>query len=172
MVARQLPIVLDILDLTQQSINKGKINVESCKSVKGVVEECKRKAEELDKIFREICPKGVASRLERYSKAVKTLGKGYKVDNLMQGILKDVQLLACEHGIKTADNSRIARVSAAIAEVEALPASDPEQTFQGTGTTIFHSGSGTQYNAQGEFIAQGQARQYNSSGGTMNFGKD
>ena len=171
-VAGQLPIVLDILDLTQKSVNQGNINEESCKAVKGVVEECKRKVIELDKIFREICPKDVASRLERYSKAVKTLGRGHKVDNLMQGILRDIQLLACERGIMIADKPRIVQVSTAIAELEALPSSDPQQMLQGTENTTFHSSSGTQYNAHGEFIAQSPARQYNSSGGTMNFGKD
>lgn len=35
-----------------------------------------------------------------------------------------------------------------------------------------YSGSGPQYNAQGEYIAQGNARQYNSGGGPMHFGED
>ena len=28
------------------------------------------------------------------------------------------------------------------------------------------------YNAQGEYVAQGNARQYNAAGGTINIGKD
>ena len=130
------------------------------------------KAKKLDDIFQKICHKDDALRLERYYKAAKTIGKGNKVENLMQEILKDVQLLAYEHGTKIADKTRIEQVSAAINEVAALPSSAPEQTLQETGMTAFHSGSGTQYNAQGEHIAQGEARQYNSSGGTMNIGKD
>lgn len=137
-----------------------------------MVEECQRKVKKLDIIFQEICPEDDALRLERYYKAVKTIGKGNKVENLMQGILNDVQLLACEHRINIADKTRIEHVSAAITEIAALPSSAPEQRLQETGITAFHSGSGTQYNAQGEYIAQGEARQYNSSGGTMNFGKD
>jgi hypothetical protein len=44
--------------------------------------------------------------------------------------------------------------------------------LQETDFTANNSGPGTQYNAQGEYIAQGNARQYNSAGGAMNFGKD
>ena len=172
MVAGRLPIVLDILDSTKDYIDKGNINEESCRAVKGVVEECQRKAKKLDEIFQKICPEDDDMRLERYYKAVKTIGKGNKIENLMKGIMEDVQLLACERGIKIANKSRIEQVSAAITEVAALPSSVPEQAVQETGITILHSGSGTQYNAQGEYIAQGEARQYNSSGGTMNFGKD
>ena len=169
MVASRLPIVLDILNSTQQSIETRSINENSCKAIKSVAGGCKEKAKKLDEIFQQICPEDDALRLERYYKAVRTIGKGNKVENLMQGILGDVQLLTCEYGIKTADQTRIEQVSAAIREVADLPSSAP---LQETGMTISQSGFGTQYNAQGECIAQGEARQYNSSGGTMNFGKD
>ena len=89
----------------------------------------------------------------------------------MQGILEDVRLLAC--GIKIADKTRIEQLYAAITEMAALPSSDSKPTLREAGTmTSYHFGSGTQHNTQGEFIAQGEARQYNSSGGTMNIGKD
>ena len=137
-----------------------------------MVEECERKVKKLGEIFQKICPEDDAPRWERYYKALKTIGKGTEVENLMRGILKDVQLLAYGHGTKIADRTQREQLSIAITEIAALPSSAPEQTLQETGITAFHSGSGTQYNAQGEYIAQGEARQYNSSGGTMNFGKD
>ena len=156
MVAGRLPIVLDILGSAQQFIDKGEINEESCRAVKGVVEECKRKAKKLDKLFQTTSPEDSASRL---------------VGNLMQGILEDVQFLACEHGMKMADKTQREQISDAITEVAAIPSSSSEQMLQETRITAYHSGSGTQYNAQGEHIAQGEARQYNSNGGTMNLGK-
>ena len=122
--------------------------------------------------IQKICPGDDALRLERYYKAAKTIGKGDKVENLMQGILKDLQLLACEHGIKTANESRMEQVAVAITEMAALPTSATEQSLQEAGITTFQSGSGTQYNAQGKYIVQGEARQFNSGGGTMNFGND
>ena len=171
MVAGRLPFVLNILISAEQSITRGNINEESCRAVKGVAEECKRKAKELDEIFQEIRPKDGASRSERVIKRAKENSKGYKVGKLMRGILEDVQLLASR--IEIADKTLIEQLSAAITEMAALASSDPKPTLQETETmTSYHFGSGTQHNAQGRFIAQGEARQYNSSGGTINFGKD
>ena len=171
MVARRLPLVFDILRLAEQSISREHTNEESCRSVKGVVEECKRKAKELDEIFQEIRPNDGASHLERVTKRAKMTTKEFKVGNLMQGILEDVQLLA--YGIKIADQTLIEQLSAAITEMAALASADPKSTLQETEImNSYHFGSGTQHSAQGKFIAQGEARQYNSSGGTMNFGKD
>jgi hypothetical protein len=92
----------------------------------------------------------------------------------MKGMLEDVQLLACERYMKMATKAQQEQISKAITEVSAVPPSVPEHVFQETGFTNINSGLGTQtnYNAQGEYIAQGQARQYNAPGGTMNFGKD
>ena len=140
--------------------------------MKHVVEACEKKAKKLDELFHKALLADGASDLKRYYKAVKACGKGNKVENLMNGILEDVQLLACEHGTKTATEAQQEQITQAIAEVLALPPSVPEHVFQETGLTANNSGPGTQNIAQGEYIAQGQARQYNSAGGTMNFGKD
>lgn len=90
----------------------------------------------------------------------------------MKGMLEDVQFLACEHGIKTATKAQQEQITKAIAEVSAVPPSVPEHELQETGFININYGSGTQYNARGENIAQGSARQYMSGGGTMSFGKD
>lgn len=63
-------------------------------------------------------------------------------------------------------------ISQAITELEDVAPSMSEEAFQGPGLTAHNSGSGTQYNAQGEYIAQGEARQYISGGGPMHLGKD
>ncbi|MCJ1265052.1 hypothetical protein MMC22_004927 [Lobaria immixta] len=54
--------------------------------------------------------------------------------------------------------------------VSAVLPSVPKHVFQKTGFTNDSYGPGTQYNAQGEYVAQGSARQYNSAGGAMYFG--
>ncbi|MCJ1269162.1 hypothetical protein MMC22_009051 [Lobaria immixta] len=56
----------------------------------------------------------------------------------------------------------------AIAVSAVLP-SVPERVVQEAGFTNDNYGSGTQYHAQGEYVAQGTARQYNSAG-AMYFG--
>lgn len=164
---------MNTLGLAKQCIDEGDINEDSCNGVKKVIEACEIRAIKLNKLFREIVPADGASGLKRYHKAVKAYGKGNEVENLMKGMLEDVLLLACEHGLKTATNVQQDQVSRAIEETSVIPSSVHDQTLQGTGFTAKNYGPGAQtnYNAQGEYIAQGQARQYNSMG-AMHFGKD
>lgn len=171
-VAGRLPIIRNILGSAKQHIDKGDVNEDSCKGVKHIVEACEEKAKKLDKLFHKAIPADGASDLTRYYKAVKAYGKGNGVENLMKGMLEDVQLLACEHGMTTATKAQQEQIVQAITAVSAIPSSVPEHEFQETGFTANNSGPGSQYNAQGEYIAQGNARQYNSAGGAMNFGKD
>ena len=172
-VAGRLPIVMDILDSTKQNIQESKVNHDMCRGMKHIVGACEEKAKKLEELFHKAIPPDGASDLKRYYKAVKALGKGSEVENLMKGMLEDVQLLACERGTKTATKAQQEQIIKAIVQVSAIPPSVPEHEFQDTGFTNAIYGSGaTQYNAQGENIAQGSARQYLSGGGTMNFGKD
>jgi len=171
-VAGRLPIVRNILGSAKQHIDKGDVDEDSCKGVKHVVGACEKKAKKLDELFHKAIPADGASDLKRYYKAVKAYGKGNEVENLMKGMLEDVQLLACEHGMKTATKAQQEQIAQAITEVSAVAPSVPEQVFQEAGFTVTNAGPGTQYNAQGEYIAQGNARQYNSAGGAMHFGKD
>ena len=171
-VAGRLPIVGNTLDSTKQNIEERKVNNDSCKGVKHVVEACEEKAKKLEELFHKAIPPDGASDLKRYYKAVRAWGKGSEVENLMKAILEDVQLLACERGMKTATKTQQEQIIKAIAEVSAVPPSVPEHEFQEPGFINTNYGSGTQYNARGENIAQGSARQYISGGGTMNFGKD
>lgn len=171
-VAGRLPIVGNTLDSAKQNIEERKVNNDSCKGVKHIVEACEEKAKKLEELFHKAIPADGASDLKRYFKAVKAWGKGSEVESLMKGMLEDVQFLACEHGIKTATKAQQEQIIKAIAEVSAVSPSVPEHELQETGFINKNYGSGTQYNARGENIAQGSARQYMSGGGTMSFGKD
>ena len=171
-VAGRLPIIENILGSTKKCIEERRVNNDSCKGVKHIVKACEEKAKELKGLFDKVIPEDGASRLTRYYKAVKALGKGNEVEKLMRGMLMDVQLLACHRGMKTATQAQQEQIITAIAEVSAVSPSVPEHEFQETGFTNTNSGPGTQYNVQGENIAQGSARLYNSGGGSMNFGKE
>jgi hypothetical protein len=168
-VAGRLPIVTDILAATKEYIKERDVSEDSCKGVKHIAEACQEKAGKLDRLFRKVIPGDSASRSERYISAVRSLGKGSEVEKLMKGILEDVQLLACEHDMRIATTIQREQIAKAIAEVSAIALSVPESE---SSFTANYSGSGTQYNAQGEYIAQGNARMYNSNGAPMYFGKD
>lgn len=74
-VALRLPLVHGILQTTQQHINECSVDEKSSTKMKSVVESCKSKAETLRKIFEEVAPKSNTSRTQRYSAALRMIGK-------------------------------------------------------------------------------------------------
>jgi hypothetical protein len=83
-VAGRLPIVMNILVSTKQSIDNGYADEDSCKGVKNVVEACEKKAKKLDELFHKAIPVDGVSDLKQYYRAVKVWGKGNEVENLMK----------------------------------------------------------------------------------------
>jgi predicted peroxiredoxin len=171
-VAGCLPIIENILESAKEHINQRGTDEALCKGVKVTIQACEEKAKVLEELFQNVFSEDGASGKERYRKAVKSFGKGHAVENLMKGMLEDVQLLVCESGMKTANKTQKEQIAQAIVEVSALESSVPERIFQDQAFSPANHGSGPQYNAQGEYIFQGHAPQYNAPGGTMNFGKD
>ena len=68
--------------------------------------------------------------MKRYYKAVKAYGKGNEMEKLIKGMLEDVQLLACERGMKTAIKAQREQIAQAITEVSAIPSSVPLFRYQ------------------------------------------
>lgn len=151
-VAFRLPIVRDILESAKQRVGGGHANKDSYKAAKDVVEDCQSKA----------------SRAKKYLLAVRTLGKGNRVETLMKGMLEDLQLLAIEHGMVTETGTR-EKVARAIEEVTALQPSLTEHATDETGFTAIHSGSGAINHVQGgQFINPGSGHIYHAQ--SMKFG--
>ncbi|MCJ1267313.1 hypothetical protein MMC22_007198, partial [Lobaria immixta] len=157
-VAGRLPIVRTILGSAKQHIDEGNVDERFVQGVKYFVEACER----TPRSWIQAIPKDGASNLERYYKAVKAYGKGNEVENFMARMLEDVQLLPCVCGIKTATRAQQEQIVEAVTELSAVSPSVPENVFQETGFTNTSTESGTQTNAQGN------TRQYNTAGGTMN----
>ncbi|KAL8793856.1 MAG: hypothetical protein Q9195_003582 [Heterodermia aff. obscurata] len=170
----KLSIVETTLNSAKQPFEKGEVDEASCQAVIQIVEACQLKVQKLDSIIQKTIPGDGASRLERYRKSVKVLGKGNKVEDLMKAILEDVQLLAGEHCMRVATASQQTGISKAITDISALPSSVPEHIFQDSGFAATNFGSGTQANAQrgnialGGHIAHDTAKQYIADCGTMN----
>jgi hypothetical protein len=181
--SNKLPLVSDILEATKHSFEADDVSSVE-KSVTLVVNDCKEKWKTLNDLFDKVIPEEEASRLERYYMAVKTLGKGGKVESLMKGILEDIQLLATiktmttknvEKVIKTVTVVQEEKVGMAITDVAAWPSSVPDDIFQ-EGTYTFNNYGTGQYIAQDnaeQNVFGGESRQYHSGGGaqTINEGK-
>jgi hypothetical protein len=181
--SNKLPLVSDILEATRHSFEADSVSgVE--KSVTLVVNDCKDKWQTLNDLFDKVIPDEKASRVERYYTAVKTVGKGGKVENLMKGMLEDIQLLATiktmtttnvKKVIKTVTAVQEVKVAEAITDVATWPSSVPDDVFQEGAYTFTNIGTG-QYIALGDAeqnIFGGESRQYHSGGGsqTINEGK-
>jgi len=149
-----------------------------------VVNDCKNKWKTLKDLFDKVIPEEEASRMERYYMAVKTLGKGGKVESLMKGMLEDIQLLGtvktmtttnAEKDIRTVTTAQEEKVAKAIKDVAAWQSSVPDEVFREEVYTFNNVGTG-QYialaNAK-QNISGVNSRQYNSGGGsqTINEGK-
>ena len=75
--------------------------------------------------------------------------KGEKVECLIEGILKDMQVLVYERLIGTATDAQIKEIEEAIKEMNEMPPSLPDearsfiQTHSGSGDNIGHTSPGT-----------------------------
>jgi hypothetical protein len=174
-ITDRLPIVRNTLESADKHIRDNDVDESSCKAMKPVIERCGKKAEKLDELFKKVIPPGDASRAERYLKAVKTLGKGGKVETLMHGMLQDVQLLASNYGMKTVTTEQIEQITTALKDVSEIKASVPDSEFYDTAFTTnmlgdVHGTMNINNVERDQYLATGTAKMYNTT--SMSFGKD
>ena len=158
-VAKNLPLVKDTLRLVKDSVND-----ETCTAINPVIKTCERKALSLKKLFEKVAPMEGAKRMERYEKALRTLGKGNRVEDLMREILKELQLLAANrafaNGAKLAELA--ATIKAAMEKLSEIQPSAPDSVFDAPSfTNIDHHGDGIQNN----ITSSGDHKIFNNTGG-------
>jgi len=148
-VAARLPLVIEILRSAKERALA--LDDTAQEALEPILESCKAKAENLNKIFQKVIRKDDDKWFDRYKKALGTLGKGDKVESLMEGILKDTQLLAYEKLMGIATETQAKELEEGIKEMKEMPSSLPEETgslnqkHSGSGDNIAHSGSGSIY---------------------------
>lgn len=171
-VAERLPLVQTILHSAEARARGANVSSEASKTVNSILGPCKSKVKKLEEIFRKVIPQQGGSMLDRYYKAVRTLGKDDKVETLMKGILDNLNLLSMQYGLDTADH--VENIEGAIKAVSALEPSVPDSIFDETNYTNTNLGSGTQYNfnaSGGEnYNNLGSGNQFMEKIGTLNFG--
>ncbi|KAL2064627.1 hypothetical protein VTL71DRAFT_3764 [Oculimacula yallundae] len=151
-VAGRLPIVRTILGSVHQHIKGDQVDEASCKAIKPVVAACEEKAKKLEILFQKVMPADDASRLDRYIKAVRTLGKGGRVESWMKGILEDIQLLASNHTMVGVAGNHVESVKEAVKQMSNMEPSIPDSLLQETAFTNNNFGNGpmTNNNVQGD----------------------
>jgi len=149
LVAARLPLVIEILRSAEERAST--LDEIVMDAIEETLESCKMKAENLKKIFQKVIRKDNDKWFDRYKKALSALGPGNKVECLMEGILKDTQLLACEKLMGIATEFQVKGLEEGIKEMKGMPSSLREdtrsvtQTHSGSGDNIGHSGSGNIY---------------------------
>ncbi|KAK4186821.1 hypothetical protein QBC35DRAFT_254894 [Podospora australis] len=105
-VARRLPLIMDTLRIIQDGLDYD-ADQNSYTAMKLVLEECKKKAVALEKTFEVVMPAAEASAPRRMAAAMRTFGKGKRVETLMKGIVEDLQLLTGNHALKAPARQKI-----------------------------------------------------------------
>lgn len=164
-VAARLPLVLSILEKAKSEANK--LDEAAQEDLEKVLESCKEKAEKLNKIFKKVLPGDEDGRLDRYRKAVSAPFKGGRVEELMEGILRDAQLIATDKLMGVATEEQVKELADAITEMKEMPSSlndeigSVSQTHSGSGHNIANTGPGNTNNIQS---GGGSGSQYNIAG--------
>jgi hypothetical protein len=149
-VAARMPLVIEILRSAKERAQA--LDETALDAIEQTLESCKAKAENLKKIFQKVIRKDNDKWYERYKKALGTLGKGDTVECLMEGILKDIQVLVCERLMGTATDAQVKEIQEAIKEMNEMPSSLPDeaggviQTNRDGGDNFANVGLGTMNN--------------------------
>lgn len=174
-VAERLPLIRETLKVVEEQLQGANMSKDAYEAIQGNVERARLKAEQLDTIFQKCVPSEDASRFDRYVGALRTLGKGHKVEILMKELLESVQDIANQRAIRVATEEHIAKLVGAMEDLLSMGPSVSDETIDGSGVSgrIIHTGTGDLYSAEGQaqqFNAKDEARQYHAH--TMSFGRD
>jgi hypothetical protein len=134
-VAARLPLVIETLHSAEKGAQA--LDEPAQEALEELLESLKEKTEKLEKIFRKVIRNNDDKWYDRYKKVVETMMKGEKVECLMEGILKDIQVLVCERLRGTATEAQVKEIEEAIKEMNEMPSSLPKEEGG-----QHHSGSG------------------------------
>lgn len=140
-----MPLLRDTLQASQTGLEQGEEKA-SYAALEQILESCKEKVASLEKIFRAVMVAPGASKPERYAAAIRTLGKGRRLEELMGDIVDDMHLLTSNYAVKAATRSQVKELSAQMqnSSVVSLGRSPVYSTIAnyGIGSQNIHSGNG------------------------------
>ena len=96
-VRRILPLISKSLENTRINAASGKVDENTCKTLRPVLEGCHAKIRDLNTIFKNVLPSERASKWTRSWKAISSVRQDKKVKVLANRIWDDVQALTYHH---------------------------------------------------------------------------
>ncbi|PVH68023.1 TPR-like protein [Cadophora sp. DSE1049] len=160
--ATKLPLISKLLEDAERYVKAADEATET--AFTPTLEDCKAQATKLQELFERVMPEEGESRWDRYVKAARTIGKGGRVENLVGGILDDLQLLATRFPEVTTPRTK-EQLAKAVEEVTKMEPSLPDGFEQMP--AYAHYGSGAQNNNTGsgiQHINSGTGHQNSGSG--------
>lgn len=165
-IRRRLPVILDTLETCKNHMEakENSIPEDVCEALDNTLDSCDKKARNLREMFEKIMPGQSDTWRKRYLKALRSLGKGNKVENLMVGLAEDVQLIVNHDAVRSANQQQNVGLEDIITEMESVISSVPDEE---SSTMSFSSGGGAQTNN----VNRGSGQQINNNGsvGTQYF---
>ncbi|KAK5947999.1 hypothetical protein OHC33_010983 [Knufia fluminis] len=166
-VANRLPILRDTLRTCHEHFEpiQTTLPADAAESLLKTVQNCETKAAKLHTIFEETISGENDQWYERYRKVARRLGKGSKVEELMQSITEDAQSLVNYHTVKSASPELCMKLEEIVTTMQSVEPSLPNDDIA---SQTFNAYGGPQN------VSTGQSTQYNSSntgsGETHNYG--
>jgi hypothetical protein len=154
-IAARLPLVETVLQRAEAKTRTLRESEQD--ALKPLLASCTTKAEDLHKIFEKVVHRDDDNWHSRYKKAFSAMKKGVRVELLMEGILKDIQVLACSE-LGTATENEQKELDDAIKEMDSSLQDEADNislvhsgsgdniATTGHGTTNLNKGSGSMYN--------------------------
>lgn len=173
----RLPVILHTLETCKNNLKQraDSIPQDVCDALEEILEACYTKAKHLREILEKIESGERHTWMKRYSKILRSLGKGNKIEELMLGLVKDVQLIVNHHAVRFANQQQKAELDDIVQQMKSFPSSVPEDESP----TSFNSGGGTlinnvNRNSGGQHINNYGHGSISMSVGTQNYnsGKD
>ncbi|KAH7303151.1 hypothetical protein BKA65DRAFT_240037 [Rhexocercosporidium sp. MPI-PUGE-AT-0058] len=120
-VVARLPLIIEILRSAEAAAPE--LDETKREAIEPILKSCKAKAKKLSELFQKVVRKDNDEWFDRYKKALRTLGKGDKVEGLMEEIQKDTQLLASDKLIRIATEAQVKGLEEGIKEMNEMPSS-------------------------------------------------
>lgn len=145
--AIHLRLVQTILVATKRYIEEGSLDEDSWEGVSAAIKACEEKTSKLRAIFQKVIPTDGAPRLKRYISAVRTVGKGSRVETLMKGVLEDTELLTkINESMNYVTDTQRRELAEAIKIISGLQSSISKDAIQEFGFLEINSSTGPQTN--------------------------
>ncbi|KAJ5547240.1 TPR repeat protein [Penicillium frequentans] len=154
----RLPIILRIFQSCKSYLEQCQASMPSdaCEALETILDACDKKAGNLREIFEIVMTGGQETWWKRYANAIRRLGKGNKVDELMATLARNVQLIVNNHVVNSATLEQYVEfeLEDILKDMKSIKTSITEEnlrtlTFQGGGetqTNNINNGSGQQIN--------------------------